>query len=149
MGYNENVTTERRQWLGSRAVGLYHRLVSPRLFLLIAAALFGVVAWQTWLYPAAFLTLSDVWALVALVAAGGCAHAALRPSRFIVALAGALVVCAAAGRAAANLLEPIIGPHQEWPARIVASAMWSLIAVLSFIAWHAFVSPWAVARRVK
>jgi (2R)-3-sulfolactate dehydrogenase (NADP+) len=82
--------------------------VSPRLFLLLFAALFAVVAWQTMLYPADFLTLSDVWAVVALVAAGSCFHAAVRPSRLIVALAGAMVPAAGHKGSALALLVDIM-----------------------------------------
>ncbi len=128
-------------------IGRYHRLVSPRLFLLLIAGLFTVVGVETFLYPPDFLRVAALWAVVALVTAGGCVHAAVKPSRFIVSLAGALVVCASVARALANLLEPL-ADGEPWPTRIVAASMWLLIAHLALAAWFHFVTPWSAGRRL-
>jgi hypothetical protein len=114
---------------------------------MLLAALFTVVAVETFLYPPDVITVAPLWAVLAFITAGGCFHAAVRPSRFIVSIAGALVVCYSVGRAAANVLEPLRG-DDVWSPRVVAAVMWVIIAVLALAAWSHFITPWSAARRV-
>ena len=144
---DRRATPVRGRCWGRAIAGRYHAAVTPRLFLLLVGVLFVMVGVETWLYPADFLTLSPVWAVIALVTAGGCLHAACRPSRFVITSAGALVEAAAFGRAVANAVE-VLHRGDDIPGRLVAASMWTLIGLLALVAWHHFVTPWSAARRV-
>lgn len=121
-----------------------------RVLLSVIGTLFGVIAWHTSAYPPTYLALADVWAGLAGLTSLAVLVTALHPHRAVMALAGALLVCSSSGRAVALLIQMWWhDPEIDVSNYAVASAVWTLIAVLGFVVWVEYVAAWSSLRRVQ
>jgi glucan phosphoethanolaminetransferase (alkaline phosphatase superfamily) len=122
----------------------------PRTLLVTTAALFGITAVITMLYPPGYLGYPYVWSLLALMASTTSALAAARCRRFPVLLSGALAVVASVVRCVAIVVEVAIDP-QPAPVRWsfwLAATTWGVLAVLLHALWVHVIIPWSTFRRL-
>lgn len=119
---------------------------TPRHLLVVLAVILFAIGMQTYRYPPDFLSFSDLWCALAIVASISCLAAALRPRRFYVAISGATVVTVAGARGIALALEVATesGSAEIAAGFVVGALIWSAAAMLSYVVWREFVLPWSI-----
>tara|TARA_R110000868_G_scaffold176779_3_gene414719 strand:+ start:74 stop:469 length:396 start_codon:yes stop_codon:yes gene_type:complete len=124
----------------------------PRLLLLIMGWCFAIVAWQTFAYPPEYLLGAAVWGTIAVLGAVTCVCTAFATRRGFALIAGIACICHAIGRSTAIVIQisfrERFGLGAPFSNYAIAATVWTLIAVLIFVAWSHFVIPWSVVRRV-
>lgn len=119
---------------------------TPRQLLVVLGVILFAIGVQTYRYPPDFLTFSDLWCALAILASISCLLAAIRPRRLYVATSGATVVTVAGGRGIALALEVATeaGSAEIAAGFIVGALIWSVAAMLSYVVWREFVLPWSI-----
>jgi len=127
--------------------------MKPRLFLFATGWAFGIVAWQTFAYPPAYLLAAALWGTLAAVGSLLCLAASIVVQhRGVVLIAGIACICHALGRAVAIGVQLVYDDRFGLGAPVanytVAAATWALMSLTLFVSWTHFVIPWSVLRRV-
>lgn len=136
-------------------VTLTHRLLrgrrmwrpAPRITLSAITLIFGAVAHLTTFYSPSYLAYAPVWATGASLAALSCLIVQIVPSRFNVAMAGAISVGASVSRSVAFIVEAIGSSfisREQFASFILAAVMWAGMALMLYTVFIEVILPWSI-----
>lgn len=127
------------------------RHIGPHAAAMAALAVLGVVVGvATSTYPSAFLAAPALWATIAFGWAAACVVAIVRPSRFSVPAAGAVVAAGTFARGIAIAVEvPTVPAGETRTSFVVAAVTWITVSLLARALFVGVVVPWNATQKIE